>query len=89
VSFVNTGHWGMAYAHLYGAVDTATVGGRMVSGEPPGMSVLLIPVYLVWRVFAGPVDTLNGFRAFNAFAALAVGSTASAPLTIQASWLAG
>lgn len=89
VSYVDTGRWEMAHAEIYHKIDTATVNGRVVSGEPPGMSVLIMPFYVVWRVIVGPLGTAESFQAFNAFLALVLGATASAFLAVQVAWFAG
>ena len=93
VSFVDTGRWGMAHPQLYEGKDTAMANGRLVSAEPPGMALLVIPMYSVWRVMMGPVDSVQTFQAFNGFLSLTLGATASALIAVEvaslASWLGG
>src|SRR5438445_1766841 len=58
VSFVDTGRWEMAHPQLYEGKDTATAKGRLVSAEPPGTAVLIMPFYLGWRFLVGQGDTM-------------------------------
>lgn len=89
VSFVDTGRWAVAHPQLYKWFDTATLPGRVVSAEPPGVAVLLLPFYWGWRALFGLVDTVETFQQFNGAVALLVGATASAFAAVQAAWLAG
>jgi hypothetical protein len=89
VSFVETGRWEMAHPSFYEWKDTATAGGRVVSAEPPGLAVLLVPFYLPWRALVGPVDRPAAFQTFNGALALVLGSTAAALTAVQVGWLAG
>src|SRR6185295_4248051 len=89
VSLVDTGRWQVTHAPLYGAQDTATVGGRLGSGFPPGMSLLIAPLYVVWRVLAGPADTAAAFQGLNVLAVLLLAAPASALAAVQVAWLAG
>jgi len=89
VSFVDTGRWEMAHPQFYQWFDTATLPGRVVSAEPPGVAVVLLPLYWAWRSLFGLVDTVETFQQFNGAAALLVGATASAFVAVQAAWLAG
>ncbi len=89
VSFVDTGRWEMAHPQLYEGKDTAMANGRLVSAEPPGTAVLIMPLYLGWRFLVGPADTMDAFQALNGALALTVGATASALVAVQSAWLAG
>ncbi len=89
VSFVDTGRWEMAHAHLYGGYDTVTVNGRVVSNHPPGVAVLLIPLYGLWRNTIGPVDTPEEFQVFNAVLVLVLSASVSALVVVQVFWLTG
>ena len=89
VSFVDTGRWEMAHPQFYEGKDTATINGRVVSAEPPGTAVLIMPLYLGWRFLVGPVDTPEAFQTLNGALALAVGATTSALVAVQSAWLAG
>ena len=89
VSFVETGRWEMAHPHFYDWKDTVTVNGRVVSNHPPGVAVLVIPLYGFWRVIVGPVDTPEAFQAFNAVLVLVVGATVSSLIVVQVWWLTG
>src|SRR5207249_4617383 len=81
--------WEMAHPHFYGWKDTVTVNGRVVSNHPPGVAVLVIPLYSLWRVTVGPVDTPEEFQAFNAVLVLVVGETVSSLIVVQMLWLTG
>ena len=89
VSFVDTGRWEMVHPHFYDGKDTVTVNGRVVSAHPPGVAVLVIPLYGFWRVIVGPVDTPEAFQAFNAVLVLVVGATVSSLIVVQVWWLTG
>lgn len=90
VSFADTGRWEMAHAGLYEGKDTATTReGRLVSAEPPGMAVLVLPVYLTWRTLAGPAETAGDFQALNGLLAILIGATSAALVAAQVCWLAG
>src|SRR5213594_2182381 len=89
VSFVDTGRWEMAHPHFYDGKDTVTVNGRVVSAHPPGVALLVIPLYGFWRVTVGPVDTPDEFQAFNAVLVLVVGATVSSLIVVQVWWLTG
>jgi hypothetical protein len=88
VSFVESGRWEMAHPGFYDWTDTATARGRVVSAEPPGLPVLLVPFYVLWRTLIGPVDRPDAFQAFNGALALVLGSTAAALTATQVAWLA-
>jgi hypothetical protein len=83
VSLVDTGRWMMAHSELYERVDTAAAAGGLVTGEPPGMAILAMPVYLAWRAAVGPVVTRQDFAAFNAACALLLGATLAALVATQ------
>jgi hypothetical protein len=89
VSFVDTGRWEMAHSDLYEKKDTVTVDGRIVSAHPPGVAVLLIPLYSLWRTTVGPVDTFEEFQAFNAALVLVLGASIAALIVVQVFWLTG
>ena len=84
VSFAETGRWELLHADFYEGKDTVTVNGRIVSALPPGMAVLTLPVYLLWRVVIGPIQSVDAFQVFHAFLVLAVGATTSALVAVQA-----
>ena len=69
-ALVETGRWHVMHADLYGDMDIALSGTRKVAGPPPGLAILLVPVYAVWRAVAGVVDTTARFEAFHVFARL-------------------
>ena len=89
VSFVDTGRWEMVHPHFYDGKDTVTVNGRVVSAHPPGVALLVIPLYGFWRVTVGPVDTPDEFQAFNAVLVLVVGATVASLIVVQVLWLTG
>jgi len=89
VSFVDTGRWEMAHPQFYEGKDTVTVNGRVVSAHPPGVAVLLIPLYGLWHHTVGPVDTPEEFQVFNAVLVLVVSTTISALIVVQVLWLTG
>ena len=78
VSLVESGRWEVLHPDLYKFIDTAPARGRTVSGLPPGMALLLAPLYAVWRIVAGPAVTRDDFVAFHALAVLVVSAGASA-----------
>ena len=71
VSLVETGRWQVTHGALYGDMDVALAGDRPVLGPPPGLAVVLAPVYLAWRSVAGPIATREAFRALHVVATLA------------------
>lgn len=90
VSLVDTGRWELAHPHFYRWVDIAIAGGgRVIPALPPGMSLLIAPVYILWHVLVGHVDTEPSFQAFNAFLALTLGANSSALGAVQVYWMAG
>jgi hypothetical protein len=89
VSLVDTGRWQVTHGALYGFQDTATVDGRVVSGFPPGLPVLVAPIYVLWRLLAGPIDTAAGFTALNTASVLLLSAPASALAAVQVARLAG
>jgi hypothetical protein len=89
VSFVDTGRWEMTHAYLYRGYDTVTVNGRVVSAHPPGVAVLLIPLYGLWRNTVGPVDTPEEFQVFNAALVLVLCASIAALIVVQVFWLTG
>lgn len=89
VSFSDSGRWDLKYSALYNGIDTFAVKGRVVAAAPPGLAVLIVPVYLGWRSIIGTVDTVESFNAFNGFLVLAVGVPAAAFAAVQVAWLAG
>ncbi len=90
-ALVETGRWQVVHADLYGDMDVAMSGARKVAGPPPGLAVLLVPVYAAWRAVAGSVDTPQRFAAFHVFATLVIGAAASAlaagEVAALAAWL--
>jgi hypothetical protein len=88
-ALIETGRWQVTHADLYGDMDVALSGTRKVAGPPPGLAILLVPVYAVWRVVAGTVDTTARFEAFHLFATLAIGAVASALAAGEVAALAG
>ena len=88
-ALVETGRWEVIHADLYSNLDVAMSGSRKVAGPPPGLAVLLVPVYAVWRTGVGSVDTPERFAAFHVFATLVIGATASALATGEVAALAG
>ena len=88
-ALVETGRWEVGRADLYGDVDVALSGSRKVAGPPPGLAVLLIPVYAGWRAVAGPVDTRERYVVFHVVATLTIGATASALAAGEVAALAG
>jgi hypothetical protein len=90
VSLVETGRWELTHWPLYEGKDAATaLDGRIVPGVPPGTALLLVPLYAVWRMIAGPVTTFEGLQALNAIAVLVVAAPAAALASVQVAWLAG
>jgi hypothetical protein len=89
VSLVETGRWQVTHGALYGDMDVALAGDRPVLGPPPGLAVVLAPVYLAWRGVVGRVDTREAFQAFHVFATLAVAAVASALAAGEVAALAG
>lgn len=90
VSFVDTGRWRLVHGELYRWADTVPVpGGGRVSTLPPGVPVLVVPVYAAWRTVLGPAESRSDFAALHALATLVVGATASALLAVQVAALAG
>jgi hypothetical protein len=77
-ALVETGRWQVVHADLYADMDVALAGARKVAGPPPGLAIILVPVYAAWRMLAGPVDTPERFVAFHLAATFIVGATASA-----------
>jgi hypothetical protein len=88
-SLVETGRWQVTHGDLYGDMDVALAGSRKVVGPPPGLAVLLVPVYAAWRAVAGAVDSREAFVAFHVFATLAVAATVSAATVGEVAALAG
>jgi hypothetical protein len=70
-------------------MDVALSGSRKVLGPPPGLAVLLVPAYGVWRAVAGTVDTREAFVAFHLFATLTLAATISAVTAGEVAALAG
>ena len=89
VSLVDTGRWQIVHGDLYGDMDVALASSRKVLGPPPGLAIVLVPVYLTWRAAAGPVDTREAFQAFHVFATLVVAAAASALAAGEVAALAG
>jgi hypothetical protein len=89
VSFVDTGRWEMTFSDLYDGKDTVTVNGRVISNHPPGVAVVVIPIYFLWRATVGPVATPEAFQVFNAVLVLVLGATVAACIVVQVFWLAG
>ncbi len=89
VSFLDSGRWELQYSALYDGIDTLVVNGRVVAAAPPGLAVLIMPMYWGWRSIIGTVDTVESFNAFNGFLVLAVGVPAAAFAAVQVAWLAG
>ncbi|HEU5194282.1 MAG TPA: hypothetical protein VFW70_06040 [Methylomirabilota bacterium] len=89
VSLVETGRWQITHGALYGDMDVALAGTTKVLGPPPGLALVLVPVYVLWRAAAGAVQTLAGFQAFHAFATLTIGAAASALAAGEVAALAG
>ena len=88
-ALVETGRWQVRHSDLYGDKDVALSGSRKVAGPPPGLAVLLVPVYAAWRTVAGPVDTAERYVAFHVFATLVIAAVASAVATGEVAALAG
>lgn len=88
-ALVETGRWQVRHSDLYGDKDVALSGSRKVAGPPPGLAVLLVPVYAAWRTVAGPVDTAERYVAFHVFATLVIAAVASAVTTGEVAALAG
>src|SRR5438128_9879035 len=82
VSFVDTGRWEMAHPHFYDGKDTVTVNGRVVSAHPPGVALLVIPLYGFWRVTVSSVDTPDELQSFNPVIFLAVGASVLSVLVL-------
>jgi len=90
VSFIDTGRWELTHAPLYDGKDTAIArDGRVVPGVPVGTAVAAMPLYTVWRSFAGRVHTLDEFHGFNGFVALVLCAPAAALAAVQVAWIAG
>jgi hypothetical protein len=89
VSLLDGGRWDSVHFELYDRMDTITFEGRVFSTQPPGLAVLMMPMYLVWREIAGPVETVEEFRQFNRFLVLGLGVPAAALSVVQVFWLAG
>lgn len=88
-SLVETGRWQVSHSDLYADMDVALSGSRKVLGPPPGLAVLLVPAYGVWRAVAGTVDTREAFVAFHLFATLTLAATISAVTAGEVAALAG
>jgi hypothetical protein len=89
VSLMDGGRWDLVHFELYDRVDAIIFEGRVFSNQPPGLAVLMMPMYLVWRAMAGPVETGEEFRQFNRFLVLGLGVPAAALSVVQVFWLAG
>lgn len=89
VTFVDTGGWHLMHPGLYDFAETATIGGTVVSAEPPGIAVVLIPFYAVWRAIVGAIDAPHAFQAFNACLSLTLAPVCSALAAVQVAALAG
>jgi hypothetical protein len=91
VSLVETGRWGVTHTDLYGDMDVALSGSLKVLGPPPGLALLLVPTYVVWRSVAGTVETHEAFVALHLFATLTLAATISAvtagEVAALAAWL--
>jgi len=92
VSLVHTGRWQVTHGSLYGDMDVARdTTGRPVLGPPPGLALVLVPVYGLWRLVAGAVETPEAFQALHVFATLSVAAVASAlaagEVAVLAAWL--
>src|SRR5438132_5121670 len=61
VSFLDSGRWDLQFSTLYDEIDTLELNGRVVAAAPPGLAVLIMPVYLGWRAIIGTVDTVESF----------------------------
>jgi hypothetical protein len=88
-SLVETGRWQLSHTDLYADMDVALSGSRKVLGPPPGLAVLLVPAYAVWRTVAGTVDTREAFVAFHLFATLTLAAAVSAAIAGEVAALAG
>jgi hypothetical protein len=88
-ALVETGRWQVVHADLYGDMDVALSGSRKVAGPPPGLAILLVPVYVAWRAVAGTVDTPERFVVFHLVATLAIAAAASALTAGEVAALAG
>ena len=91
VSLVDTGRWELVHWRLYEGKDTATSrAGRVVPGVPFGTSLVIAPVYAVWRVAGGaPVEGWTGLETVNAVVVLLLCAPAMALTAVQVAWLAG
>lgn len=89
VSLVESGSWTVTHTYLYGAVDVVTIGDRVVTDQPPGLALMLTPVYLLWRVLLGPLESTGNFQAFNTVSVVLLSIPVSALLVLQVAWLAG
>src|SRR5439155_73247 len=64
--------------------------GRVVPGVPFGTSLVIAPVYAVWRVAGGaPVEGWTGLETVNAVVVLLLCAPAMALTAVQVAWLAG
>lgn len=88
VSYTDTGIWILKHHDLYGSLDTAFVDGKYLLKEPPGLAVVAIPVYLVWKLFGGTADTPAAFQSINAICALLLSASVSSLLTVESARLA-
>ncbi|HET7342852.1 MAG TPA: hypothetical protein VFL90_15415 [Methylomirabilota bacterium] len=88
VSVVDTGHWEARHAVSYGGIDVARSGDRLVPGPPPGLAVLIVPVYAVWRLAVGPARTDADFIALHVVATIVISAVASALAAAQVAALA-
>src|SRR2546426_11063697 len=91
VSLVDTGRWELVHWRVYEGKDTATSrAGRVVPGVPFGTSLVIAPVYAVWRVAGGaPVEGWTGLETVNAVVVLLLCAPAMALTAVQVAWLAG
>ena len=87
-SLVDTGRWEVRYAASYGGIDVAAAGDRLVPGPPPGLAVLIVPVYAVWRLVAGPVRGAADFVALHVAATIVVAAVASALAAVEVAAMA-
>src|SRR5207247_837723 len=87
----DTGRWELVHWRLYEGKDTATSrAGRVVPGVPFGTSLVIAPVYAVWRVAGGaPVEGWTGLETVNAVVVLLLCAPAMALTAVQVAWLAG
>jgi hypothetical protein len=88
VSIVDTGRWEARYALSYRGIDVAAVGDRLVPGPPPGLAVLIAPVYAVWRAVAGPIKAGDDFVGLHVVTTLLIAAVASALSAVHVAALA-